>query len=59
MKKRTVFIMMMAPLIALGSLFSDRSGEIFQTTREGPGELSLGSRRLDLQRCLPELPSVP
>ena len=42
MKKRTVFIMMMAPLIALGSLFSDRSGEIFQATREGPGELSLG-----------------
>ena len=42
MKKRTVFIMMMAPLIAMGSLFSERSGEIFQATREGPGKVSVG-----------------
>ena len=42
MKKRTIIIMMLAPLIAWASLFSERSGEIFQATREGPGELALG-----------------
>ena len=38
MKKRTIVIMMLAPLVACASLFSERSGEIFQATREGPGE---------------------
>ena len=42
MKRMMIMITMMLPLMTFGSLFSERSGEIFQATREGPGELSLG-----------------
>ena len=42
MKRLIVVIAMTLSLMTFGSLFSDRSGELFQATREGPGELSLG-----------------
>lgn len=42
MKRLIVVIAMTLSLMTFGSLFSERSGEIFQATREGPGELSLG-----------------
>ena len=42
MKRVMIVITMMLPLMTFASLFSERSGEIFQATREGPGELSLG-----------------
>lgn len=42
MKKRMILAVMMVPVMTFASLFSERSGEIFQATREGPGELSLG-----------------
>ena len=42
MKKLMISVGLMVPLMACASLFSERSGEIFQATREGPGELSLG-----------------
>ena len=38
MKRMMILITMMLPLMTFGSLFSERSGEIFQATREGPGE---------------------
>ena len=38
MKRLMIAMTMMLPLMAIGSLFSERSGEIFQATREGPGE---------------------
>ena len=38
MKRLMIVITMMLPLMAIASLFSERSGEIFQATREGPGE---------------------
>ena len=42
MKRLMIVIAMMVPLMTPASLFSERSGEIFQATREGPGELALG-----------------
>lgn len=42
MKRVMIVITMMLPLMTFASLFSERSGEIFQATREGPGELALG-----------------
>jgi hypothetical protein len=38
MKRMMIMITMMLPLMTFASLFSERSGEIFQATREGPGE---------------------
>ena len=38
MKRLMIVIAMMVPLMTPASLFSERSGEIFQATREGPGE---------------------
>ena len=38
MKRMMILITMMLPLMTFASLFSERSGEIFQATREGPGE---------------------
>ena len=38
MKRVMIVITMMLPLMTFGSLLSERSGEIFQVTREGPGE---------------------
>ncbi len=42
MKRRMILIAMTVPCVAFSHLFSERSGEIFQTTREGPGEVSVG-----------------
>ena len=38
MKRMMILITMMLPLMTFASLFYERSGEIFQATREGPGE---------------------
>ena len=38
MKRLMIVIAMMVPLMTPASLFSERSGEISQATREGPGE---------------------
>ena len=38
MKRMMILITMMLPLMTIASLFSERSGEIFQATREGPSE---------------------
>ena len=38
MKRVMIVITMMLPLMTFGSLLSERSGEIFHATREGPGE---------------------
>ena len=42
MKRLMIIIAAMVPLMSTARLFSERSGEIFQATREGPGELTLG-----------------
>lgn len=42
MKKTGIAVAALAPMLAFGGMFSGRSGEIFQTTREGPGVVSLG-----------------
>jgi len=42
MKRMGMAVAALAPMLAFGGMFSGRSGEIFQTTREGPGAASLG-----------------